>query len=148
MALDNRFWSKVDIRGLNDCWEYKSTLSKDGYGRHTIQKNLKKKTYRSHRYALMQCNINIKDKLVCHKCDNSSCCNPLHLFVGSALDNMQDKVRKGRQAKGENLSNKFTEKDIIYIRSCNLTAKDLAIKYSTTADYIYDIRNYKTWKHI
>ena len=35
--------------------------------------------------------------MVCHHCDNGLCCNPTHLFHGTALDNNQDMVRKGRQ---------------------------------------------------
>src|SRR5207248_1886939 len=37
---------------------------------------------------------------VLHNCDNPSCVRPSHLFVGTHLNNMEDKGRKGRQAKG------------------------------------------------
>jgi len=38
-----------------------------------------------------------KGLFVCHKCDNTECCNPLHLFKGTQKDNLQDMIKKGRQ---------------------------------------------------
>ena len=37
---------------------------------------------------------------VCHRCDNTLCINPDHLFLGTDADNAADKVGKGRQARG------------------------------------------------
>src|SRR4051812_39277825 len=53
---------------------------------------------------------------VCHHCDNGLSINPEHLFLGTPKDNSDDKVRKGRQAKGTDLPIAIlTDDDVFYI---------------------------------
>lgn len=86
----------------NSCIEY-PILNKDGYGVIQPRINGKKVHYLVHRVAYQIYygdNLN-PNNLICHKCDNPKCINPLHLFKGTNLDNSNDKVAKGRQAKGK-----------------------------------------------
>lgn len=65
-----------------------------GYGRIGIGERLEK----PHRVAFILSGgqLTADKPLVCHRCDNPSCCEPSHLFAGSVLDNSQDMARKGR----------------------------------------------------
>ena len=89
--------------------------------------------------------------LVCHKCDNRKCINPNHLFVGTQSDNRNDMYQKGRgvHRKGERHHNhKFTEDDVIFIRSSDIRNMDLAEKFNVSRSAISDIRCRRRWKHI
>ena len=88
------FWSKVDIQGEDDCWNWLASTS--GVGRYGKAKK-NGITTSTHRMAWIIANGLIpEDMQVLHKCDNKRCVNPNHLFLGDQSDNMIDKVRKGR----------------------------------------------------
>lgn len=96
--LDHRFWSKVDIRTDNECWNWKAGLDRRRiYGRFRIGP----KTLNAHRvaYALTYGEIG-EGNLILHKCDNGTCCNPNHLYEGNQCDNMNDMVNRGRMRGG------------------------------------------------
>lgn len=84
-----RFYQKIAIIPFHTCWEWIGDKNEKGYGRFNNKK--------AHRlmyemtYSLFPSNLH-----VLHKCDNPSCVNPEHLFLGTHSDNMRDKVSKGR----------------------------------------------------
>lgn len=81
------------------CWLWIGTLrGSNSYG---VIKSHGKNTP-AHRYAYEAFKGKIPEGLiVCHHCDMPSCVNPNHLFIGTQADNEADKVRKGRQSRGE-----------------------------------------------
>ena len=91
------------IRDTDDCINY-PILNKDGYGCIQQVLNGRKLHMLTHRIVYqLYYNIDLnKDNIICHKCDNPACINPKHLFLGTHLDNIKDKVAKNRQAKGKN----------------------------------------------
>lgn len=82
------------------CWIWKGYKKKDyGYYSHH------QRGYRAHRIAYFLIYGEIpSDKIVCHKCDNPSCINPQHLFLGTSKENTDDMIVKGRlnRSRGDN----------------------------------------------
>lgn len=114
-SLEDRFWSKVDRRGPDDCWEWQGARAglAPGYGTLWIADGVVpgapsgtgRKPGRMHpatricRY-LTTGEWPAGDMDVCHTCDNPPCVNPAHLWLGTTLENIQDCVRKGRARGG------------------------------------------------
>ncbi len=100
-----RFWSRVEINAGNQCWPFKGIRRKHLDSRPTFVVNLggTRETeieVPAYRVAWFLYNRKQPGSLyVCHTCDNEICCNPHHLFLGTASDNAIDMVRKGRQNK-------------------------------------------------
>lgn len=79
------------------CWNWTGCTA-NGYGKATRGK----RSLLLHRWVYEQLVGPIPEGMhLCHTCDNRACLNPDHLFIGTNADNHADKVRKGRQAKGE-----------------------------------------------
>lgn len=94
-----RFWSKVDIRGPDECWEWQAGSNKKGYGRFTLVSYM---TVTASRFALVAtAGREPHGMLALHHCDNPCCCNPHHLYFGTHADNSDDKVRRGRAKTGD-----------------------------------------------
>lgn len=91
-----KFWSSVTHVG--ECWEWKLTRMWKGYGQTTIGGKVR----RAHRVAWELTHGKIPKGLhVLHRCDNPACIRPEHLFLGTAKENQQDCVAKGRKPHGD-----------------------------------------------
>lgn len=148
---NNLFWSKVDkTSNPNGCWEWTGPKMPAGYGKFYYNSLFEY----SHRYSFTLSNGPIPPGLViCHRCDNPSCVNPEHLFLGTYKDNAQDCLKKGRhkfgQLKGsKNASAKLTEDQVLKIRESNKRYKEIATEYGVSEHCISEIRRRITWKHI
>lgn len=86
---------------------------------------------------------------ILHSCNNPPCCNPQHLREGSHQENMNDKLRCGRQPRGETNGNaKLTQEQVIQIKSNpnKLTQYQLADLYGVKRPCIAKIQRGKIWR--
>ena len=98
-TLADRFWPKVKILGLDDCWEWQGAKLPRGYG--------KLGAGGKHRGWILATHVSwflhtgkAPDRFVLHTCDNPKCVNPKHLFLGTHQDNMDDQGVKGSPSGG------------------------------------------------
>ena len=116
-TLEERFWDKVDK--TDTCWNWTASRNHRGYGKFSVGY----RTVGAHRVSWELANGPIPEgedyhgTCVLHKCDNPSCVNPNHLFLGTIQDNIQDRVAKGRSSTGDDhYRNKITSKRVSHLR--------------------------------
>lgn len=149
-----RFWSKVKRGDANECWEWQAYRDRNGYGQVGLSKP--RRLEYAHRVAWQIVNGPIPDGLcVLHNCpdgDNPACCNPKHHFLGTRADNMTDKVRKGRQLRGEKAPPaKLTEERVQWIRAMaktGMTQARIAELCGVTPAAVSAIVVGRNWKHV
>ncbi len=150
-----RFWRNVKkTNDPNGCWVWTGTKFGGGYGQFSWIIRKKRRFASTHRVAFEITFGEIPERLVvCHTCDNPSCVNPYHLFLGTPKDNTNDMIQKGRaihQSHEENGRSKLTEVQVEEIRRRYIprivTTRMLAKEFGVTSSVISDVVNYKTWK--
>ena len=92
-----RFWDKVNIKNEDECWEWQSTISTNGYGQFRYYNQI----FFAHRVSYTITNGPIPEgKLILHKCDNRLCVNPSHLYCGTQADNINDRAIRSPNSQG------------------------------------------------
>ena len=150
-SVEDRFrlqHKKID----GGCWEWVSGKDADGYGlfKGLVGSALYK---RAHRWSWAFHNQKEIPKWgnICHKCDNPSCVNPDHLWLGTAMENQQDKHQKGRARVpfGEDIPwAKLNEVQVIAILSDPRAGSRIAADYGISAGTVSDIKRRKSWGHL
>lgn len=147
-ATGSRFWGQLAISS-SGCWMWLGLLDRKGYGKFYFRGY----RWRLHRLVWTWVNGLIpKNKQVCHHCDIPYCCNPKHLFLGTALENSQDAVRKDRTCHGEkNHFAKLSFNDVLGIlerfhlgSSRRSISEEFGISYSHTVQII----NGRKWRRL
>jgi len=134
-------WSKVDKKTENECWNWMGLKNEQGYGRVQINEY----SYYAHRVIFDLVNPGViqwnaprnssESGFLLHSCDNPSCCNPKHLFVGTHADNMADKAAKGRSPdytgdKGPRCKLSMSQaQEIRELRKQGVSARELSKQY-------------------
>lgn len=153
---------------MSGCWLWTASANSEGYGHLGVGG----KTVRAHRvsWEAYKGPIPYDDKgktlLVCHKCDNPSCVNPDHLFLGTDADNNADMMAKGRGIKGrvsplkglprpqtsgaKNPNAKLTEYDVSIIRDLlsdgTLNQREIGDKFGVGESVISAIKLGHIWR--
>lgn len=105
IPLEEKWQTSFLKGGPDECWIWTGSRDDKGYGMFR-DSGRKGKVWKAHRISYEKYKGTIpKGMVVCHSCDNPSCINPSHLWVGTMKDNMADcsaKKRTGpRPLKGE-----------------------------------------------
>jgi len=166
----DRFWKKVDKGSKRECWEWTAGTRKPthydvekGYGCFWINP----RNYCAHRISYkLEYGVIDNDLMILHHCDNPPCVNPNHLFQGTAEDNSQDAIQKGRwepdklaikgYKKARELGKTIGKQKInanearkIYKRfHKGETARKLALKFPVSDSQILRIAKRRSWKKI
>lgn len=152
------FVRKVAIKDPESCWEWQGSVAGPGYGNwtHPVPGFPYQGTAHRRAYALFKGHPG--DLQVNHKCGNRRCCNPDHLYAGTALENHRDCVNHGTHSEppnfyGQQVKNQYgitplTEDDVRAIRKRRAEGEKgvaLANEYGVTVSCISRIYKRKSW---
>jgi len=141
-----RFDAKV--RKGSTCWDWIGSHGSHGYGQTWVAK----KVTLAHRAAYEDAYGPIATGLfVCHSCDNRSCVNPAHLFLGTCQENENDCKAKGRRPRGSALPHaKLTEVQVREIKALRgiVSQAQLGIRFHVARATIASIHQGRVWRHV
>jgi len=161
---NERFWPKVDKTGV--CWVWVGAKRKANTPQPRGLFRYLGKNVSAHRVSWQMAYGVIPTGLfVCHKCDNSLCVRPDHLFLGTATDNMRDCAAKGRffaQRHPEKMHwvrkggaqcrlSKLKEQDVILARKMRAegyTLAAIAAAIGSKTNNVWRIVHDQTWRNV
>lgn len=149
MSDIDRFWSKVDIRGDDECWPWTAKRHERGYGIFWYRD----KNIRANRFALeiSKGPPPAEGLMSLHSCHNPSCCNPSHLRWGTGVDNRADMEIRFGPLIGENSANKQISQEIadaiLRMRVEGYRIREIAGSLNLTETLVENVYVGKSWSH-
>lgn len=151
-VAEQRFWSKVDRRGENECWPWTGMNGTSGYGAY---KALGGSMRAASREAYEMTHGPLPSTMVvCHSCDNRRCVNPKHLWAGTPAQNNADRDAKGRQVapKGEAHRRATITADVVReiraMRAANRSYAEIMVRFPVSKAIIWQIATGRTWRSV
>lgn len=150
-----RFWAKVDkSAGPDGCWLWTGALDHRGYGKFSTARS--KPTTASRVAYKLHYGVDPSGQFVCHQCDNRTCVNPAHLFLGTHADNMKDMREKGRSPRKSNVGTHnpraiLDEGKVREIRrrhAAGETPLALSIEYGINRESVYAVLSGRNWASV
>lgn len=153
-TVAERFASKVDRRGPDECWPWLPPSHKSGHGEFYVSPERGKVP--SHTFALelatgAPCPPGREG---CHHCDNPPCCNPAHIYYGTRQDNVSDMISRGRIPRGtQKPQAKLTEDAVLAMRERFAGGESMGIlsaEYGVSDGLVSAIVNGRRglWSHV
>lgn len=148
----DRFWARVDkTSSPSGCWVWTGCHNMKGYGVFSSFGNFSSGVM-CHRISWTLVKGEIENGLcVLHRCDNPSCVNPDHLFLGTKLDNNKDAVDKLRHQFGQyHYNSKFSHELVLKLREYHKTTgvgyRQLARRFNVSTSTMRDLLSGKTYR--
>lgn len=143
--IRERFMEKVSPEPNSGCWLWTGAIVTGGYG--VIARGDGTRTnVQAHRLAFELFKGQKGEGFICHHCDNRSCVNPDHLFVGDHAANMRDMWEKGRSGLRNAVHpRRLTDDQVRDIRSRRMSLSRFAKLYSIDLALVSRIASKKVY---
>lgn len=137
------FWEKVDkYKPGTQCWLWTASKNEKGYGYFG-----RGKWRRAHRAAWLLVKGEIPPgMMVCHRCDNPSCVNPDHLYLGTQHDNSRDQGMRERHNNAK-LSYKQWRQLLKLWDTGQYTQKELGKVFGLNQQNVSECVRRRSYKH-
>jgi hypothetical protein len=152
MKIAERFWKRVTRGEPGECWNWRGTLNRLGYGQigRGAARNVgaHRVSYELH-FGPIPAGAHIL-----HSCDNRACVNPAHLRPGTHAENMRDRSERGRvnAARGSKAARAKLTEDVVAVIKARLalhhSGSTIALELGVDKGTISCIKRGKTWRHV